>query len=139
MTWKLETGNLKFETGNLNGEGFVMKKITELDVYQLAEKLSDMIWDAFDTWPAKAQHTIGHQIIRASDSIAANLAEGYGRFTLPDRRKFYYYARGSLEETKAWLRKAIRRHLIPPAEATAYKTLLAELSPKLNAFIRSTR
>lgn len=116
-----------------------MKKITELDVYQLAERLSDMIWDAWDTWPATAQHTVGHQIIRSADSIAANLAEGYGRFTLPDRRKFYYHARGSLEETKAWLRKAIRRHLIPPEEAVSYKTLLAELSPKLNAYIRSTR
>lgn len=120
-------------------EESIMKNITELDVYRLAEKLSDMIWDAYDTWPVKAQYTVGHQMIRAADSVAANLAEGYGRFTLPDRRKFYYYSRGSLEETKAWLRKAVRRHLIPLEEAVAYKTLLAELSPKLNAFIRSTR
>jgi len=66
----------------------------------LSEKLSDMIWDAFDKWPQKAQRTIGYQVIRSSDSIAANLAEGYGRYTPADRKLFYRYARGSFEETK---------------------------------------
>ena len=51
-----------------------MKEIYELDVYRLAEELSDLIWYAFDEWPEKAQRTIGYQIMRASDSIAANLA-----------------------------------------------------------------
>ena len=89
-----------------------MKEIYKLDVYCLAEELSDLIWYDFDTWTVKAQKTIGYQIIRSSDSIAANLAEGYGRFTMPDRKKFYLYSRGSFEETKAWLRKAIRRKII---------------------------
>jgi len=51
-----------------------MKEIYELDVYKLAEELSDLIWYAFDKWSVKAQNTIGYQIIRSSDSIAANLA-----------------------------------------------------------------
>lgn len=116
-----------------------MKEIFELDVYQLAEELADKIWDAYDIWSAKAQHTIGTQIIRSADSIAANIAEGYGRFTPADRKLFYRYARGSFEETKAWLRKAIRRKLIPHPEVEIYKTLIDELGPKLNAFIRSTQ
>jgi len=53
-----------------------MKEIYELDIYKLSETLSDMIWYAFDKWPEKAQKTIGYQIIRASDSISSNLAEG---------------------------------------------------------------
>jgi four helix bundle protein len=76
-----------------------MKGVYELDVYRLAEELSDLTWDAYDTWGAKAQQTIGCQIIRPADSIAANIAEGYGRYTPADRRKFYLYARGSFEET----------------------------------------
>jgi len=51
-----------------------MKEIHELDVYKLSEDLSDLIWYAFDEWSEKAQRTIGYQIIRSSDSIAANLA-----------------------------------------------------------------
>ena len=116
-----------------------MKGVYELDVYRLAEELSDLIWDAYDTWGAKAQQTIGCQIIRAADSIAANIAEGYGRYTPADRRKFYLYARGSFEETKAWLRKAIRRKVIAADEIGRYKTFIDELGPKLNAFIKSTR
>lgn len=93
-----------------------MKEILEMDVYQLSEKLSDLIWSDFDKWSLKAQNTIGYQMIRSSDSIAANLAEGYGRYSPADRKKFYLYARGSLEETKAWLRKAFRRKIISSEE-----------------------
>lgn len=116
-----------------------MKEIYELDIYQLAEDLSDRIWRGYDSWPEKAQRTIGHQIIRSADSIAANIAEGYGRFAPADRKRFYRYARGSFEETKAWLRKAIRRKLIPHPEVDIYKNIIDELGPKLNAFIRSTK
>jgi len=110
-----------------------------MDVYRLAEKLSDLIWNAFDKWSVKAQRTIGYQIISCSDSIAANLAEGYGRFTPADRKKFYLYARASFEETKAWLRKTIRRKAISsPEEIDEAKRIVDELGPKLNGFIRST-
>jgi len=116
-----------------------LKEIYEMDVYRLAEELSDMIWNAFDNWTVKAQKTIGYQIIRASDSIAVNLAEGYGRYTPADRRNFYRYARGSFEETKAWLRKLIRRNVIEDEEIKNYTQIIDELGPKLNAFIRKTR
>jgi four helix bundle protein len=116
-----------------------MKQIYELDVYKLSEDLSDLIWYAFDEWPKKVQQTIGYQIIRSADSIASNIAEGYGRFTPADRRNFYRYARGSFEETKAWLRKLIRRKVITENEIHKYTQIIDELGPKLNAFIKSTK
>lgn len=116
-----------------------MKEVYELDVYRLAEELSDLIWEAYERWTQKAQNTLGYQMIRAADSIAANLAEGYGRYTPADRRKFYLYSRGSFEETKAWLRKAIRRGVIGADDVSKYKVLIDSLGPKLNAFIKSTR
>lgn len=115
-----------------------MREVYELDVYRLAEELSDRIWDAFDTWSEKAKRTIGYQIIRSADSIAANLAEGYGRYGSKDKANFYRYSRGSFEETKCWLRKASRRKVITKEETHAYKAIIDELGPKLNAFIRST-
>lgn len=116
-----------------------MKEVYELDVYKLAEELSDLIWHDFDEWPKKVQQTIGYQIIRSADSIASNVAEGYGRYTPADRRLFYRYARGSFEETKAWLRKLIRRNVITDEEIHKYTQIIDELGPKLNAFIRKTR
>ena len=115
-----------------------MKEVFELDVYRLAEDLSDLVWYAFDEWSPKVQRTIGYQIIRSSDSIAANIAEGYGRYTPADRKKFYLYARGSFEETKAWLRKLIRREVVYGDSVQKYTKIINELGPKLNAFIRST-
>ena len=116
-----------------------MKEIYELDVYKLADELSDLIWYAFDEWPMKVKQTTGYQIIRSADGVAANLAEGYGRYTPADRKLFYRYARGSFEETKAWLRKLIRRKVIIGDDVHNYAKIIDELGPKLNAFIRSTK
>lgn len=66
-----------------------MKEVYELDVYRLSEELSDLIWNSYDIWSPKAQFSIGYQVIRSTDSISANIAEGYGRYTSPDRKKFY--------------------------------------------------
>lgn len=116
-----------------------MKEVTELDVYNLAEELSDLIWFAFDNWSRKVQNTTSYQIIRSADSISANISEGYGRFTPPDRKRFYLYARGSFEETKTWLRKLIRRNIVLKEESVEYTKIIDELGPKLNAFIKSTK
>jgi four helix bundle protein len=116
-----------------------VKEIYELDVYKLSEELSDLIWYAFDEWPRKVQQTTGYQIIRSADGIAANLAEGSERYTPADRKSFYRYARGSSEETKAGLRKLIRRKVIGNKEIHKYTKIVDALGPKLNAFIRSTR
>lgn len=116
-----------------------MKEIFELDVYRLSEELSDLVWNAYDEWTPKAQKTIGYQIIRSSDSIAANIAEGYGRYTPKERIMFYRYARGSLEETKCWLRKTMRRNILSEEIIQKCAEIINELGPKLNAFIRSTK
>jgi four helix bundle protein len=116
-----------------------MKRVYELDVYKVAEALSDMVWHDFDNWNRKVQNTVGYQILRSSDSIAANIAEGYGRYTSADRKKFYIYSRGSFEETKSWLRKLIRRKVLSESKETEYKAIVDKLSPKLNAFINSTK
>jgi four helix bundle protein len=114
------------------------KPIQQLDIYKLSEALSDIMWHLYDEWNYKAQRTIGLQVIDSADSIAANLAEGYGRFTPKDRNKFYLYSRGSFEETKAWLRKAIRRKLISKDIEKKLTGIINELGPKLNSFINKS-
>ncbi|MEI6055505.1 MAG: four helix bundle protein [Lentisphaerota bacterium] len=111
-----------------------MKEVYDLDIYVLAEKLSDFIWYDFAKWDKKVQNTIGYQIIRSADSIAVNIA-----FTSADRKNFYLYSRGSFEETKSWLRKLIRRKIISDADVERYKIIIDELGPKLNAFITKTK
>ncbi|MBW2540034.1 MAG: four helix bundle protein [Deltaproteobacteria bacterium] len=66
-----------------------MQRVYGLDVYKPAEELADMVWHDFDKWDKKVQNTVGYHIIRSSDSISVNIAEGYGRYTPAARKKFY--------------------------------------------------
>lgn len=108
-----------------------------LEVYQLSEKLADMIWEIVMKWDEFAKRTIGSQIVDASDSIGANIAEGCGRFSYCDNGRFIRISRGSLYETKNWLRRAYRRNLLTDADISGLKPILDELLPKLNAYKRS--
>ena len=50
-----------------------------LQVFRLAERLADDIWNIVSSWEPFTRHTIGKQIVRCADSIGANIAEGTGR------------------------------------------------------------
>ena len=50
----------------------------KLRVYRLAEALADSIWKIVLQWDYLAKDTVGKQIVRAADSIGANIAEGSG-------------------------------------------------------------
>jgi four helix bundle protein len=108
-----------------------------LDVYHLAEDLSDSVWDIVVKWNQLAQDTVGKQLIRAADGIGANIAEGAGRGTYRENSQFVKYARGSLYETKHWLRRAFRRKLLTQPQINRLKAMLDGLAPRLNAYLRS--
>src|SRR5437899_314746 len=107
----------------------------KLQVYQLSEKVADSVWNIVVAWDAFARDTVGKQIVRAADSIGANIAEGVGRGSYQDNRRFIRMARGSLYETTHWLRRAFRRELLPRGHVASLKKLVDELSPKLNAYL----
>ena len=109
----------------------------KLDVYRVSEKIADMIWDIVGGWPGFARDTVGKQIVRSADSIGANIAEGVGRGTHLDNKRFVRTGRGSLYETKHWLRRAYRRKLLTPRQVDALKPLVDELAPRLNAYLKS--
>jgi four helix bundle protein len=108
-----------------------------LRVYQLSEELSDEVWAVVMGWNHLAKDTVGKQLIRAADSIGANIAEGTGRGSFQDNRRFVRNARGSLYETRHWLRRAHQRRLLSSEAINAIRPLLDELGPKLNAYLRS--
>src|SRR6185369_13283814 len=108
-----------------------------LRVYQLSERLADRIWKIVIKWDYFARITIGQQIVDAADGVGANIAEGSGRGSLQDNRRFVKIARGSLYETKHWLRRAYKRKLLTDQEVTDLRPLIDELLPTLNAYVRS--
>lgn len=109
----------------------------KLRVYRLAEKLAVQVWEVVLGWDNFSKDTIGKQLVRAADSIGANIAEGAGRGRFPDNKRFVRMARGSLNETKHWLRRAYKRTLLTKSQTVSLKPLMDELSPTLNAYLRS--
>ena len=110
-------------------------KFEELEVYQLAEKLSDMIWDIVIKWDSFPRGTVDVQYVNASDSVGANIAEGYGKGSFADRSRFAKISRGSLFETRHWTNKSYRRKLITDQEFTEINNILETLLPKLSFYI----
>jgi four helix bundle protein len=88
-------------------------------------------------WNIFARDTVGKQLVKAADSIGANIAEGTGRGTFLDNRRFVRIARGSLNETQHWLRRAYKRRLLSDKEVDTIKKIIDELAPKLNAYLKS--
>jgi four helix bundle protein len=109
----------------------------KLRVYRVSEQLADAVWDIAEAWKSFARDTVGKQLVRAADSIGANIAEGDGRGSYQDNRRFIRIARGSLNETKHWLRRAYQRKLLSERQVEQLKPLLDELSPRLNAYLKS--
>ena len=58
----------------------------KLRVYRLSEKLADELWKIVTRWGYFERDTVGKQLVRAADSIGANIAEGSGRGTFLDNR-----------------------------------------------------
>jgi len=112
--------------------------LQNLQVYQLARELSKKGWAIYSRLDWQTRKIIGNQFIESTDSIGANIAEGYGRFHFLDKIKFYYNARGSFfESTYHWIGLLRERNLITINEYTEFTNTANQLIPKLNAYINS--
>jgi four helix bundle protein len=78
-----------------------MGKTNGLHALELAHLLVKEILEAVALFPADAPPGLRKQLCDAANSVAANIAEGFGRATLTERRYFLRISRGSLEETQS--------------------------------------
>ena len=112
-------------------------KLDELQVYQLSMELGEKIWKIVMKWDYFAKDTVGKQLVRAVDSIAANLSEGYGRYHYKESRHFGYYSRGSLFETKTWITKAHNRGMTNDLDFGEIIKSVDIIGVKINNYINS--
>jgi four helix bundle protein len=110
--------------------------LENLEVYNLAEAFSDEIWGIVAGWSIFHKDTIGKQIVRAADSVSANIAEGYGRYYYKESKQFYFYSRGSVQETKSWLGKCKRRKIVKESKCDELLKSAEIILIKLNAYIK---
>jgi len=112
-------------------------ELKDLKVYKKALKISDKGWSIYKSFNWQTKKIIGDQLIRAIDSIGANIAEGYGRYHYLDRTKFYYNARGSLLEVLHWVALLEKRGLVNKTACENIVGKLNSLNYSLNVYIKS--
>ena len=114
-------------------------RLGNIECYRLSFRLSNQLWDIVMTWSHFAQTTVGQQLVRAMDSVSANIAEGFGRHGKRDKIKFYRVARGSLMEVLDWNEKARVRQLLTADQYNAIFVELQKLPKSLNTLIKYTQ
>ena len=108
-------------------------RFKNLDAYRQAVGLADDLHQGVLEWGALDRWSTGIQLIRAADSIGANIAEAYGRHGYPDQRRLLYVARGSAYETEHWIDRALTRNLL----SADFHVRAVKVVQTLNGLIRS--
>ncbi len=113
--------------------------LQDMPVYIASVEVSDVVWNEIVKWKYFEKDSIGKQLTRAVDSIAANIAEAFGRYHYADKVKFYYYARGSLYESQFWIKQANKRSLVSDAISVKILQTLNEIAKELNKLIKGIK
>lgn len=114
-------------------------KVEDVECYKTSKGLAHKVYLIVRRWDYFDQKTSGTQIVRSIDSIAANIAEGFGRFHKKDKIKFFYNARASTYETKHWLDTAYKRRLIANQEFDEIIAEINKLPKQINYLIKMTQ
>jgi four helix bundle protein len=80
-----------------------IETFTDLNVWKEGHKFVIMIYEITKLFPKEETYSLIDQMKRASSSITANIAEGFGRQTYKEKVQFYYLAKGSLSELKNFI------------------------------------
>ena len=115
----------------------MISSLEEFKTYNLAMELGEAVWKIVSNWGYFEKDTVGKQFVRAADSIAANLSEGFGRYHYKEAKNFGYYSRGSLFETNTWLTKAHNRNLVSTEQFKKIKGEIDVIGKMLNGYIGS--
>jgi len=113
-------------------------QLNDIGVYKIAFHLSNYVWDIVVCFDYFEKDTVGKQWARAMDSISANIAEGFGRYSKKDKIKFYRYAFGSMKESQDWALKAKFRKLITDEQYSYIMSEFDKLPREINSLIAYT-
>ena len=129
------------DVGTARAVAVRMATLTDLIVWQLAEELNAEIVRLSNSPAARRDFKFRDQILPAASSVAANIAEGYGRRAHGDFARFIGIALGSLRETETWVRDGIVRQFWTTDQAAPSLLLCKRLTvglTRLRSYLKST-
>lgn len=111
----------------------------QLEVWQKAIDLAVQIYRTTDSFPKSEIYSLTNQMRRASSSVSANIAEGYGRHSYKEKLQFYKIANGSLLEVKSFCYLANKLGYIPDKDLDLVLSKIVPIQKLVNALIKSIR
>ncbi len=109
---------------------------TSLIFYQKAIVLAKELYPKTLHFPAHERFNLGDQIRRALTSITGNIAEGYGRYTFKDRKRFFVISRGSVCELMSHLTLCTIAEVMTIDEAERFKSQCQCIRFLINRYLR---
>ena len=114
-----------------------VKSYRDLDVWQVSIALAESVYATTAVYPKHELYGMASQLRRASVSIAANIAEGFGRETTPAFIQFLRISQGSLKELETHIVISERVKLLEPSIAEELRASCDRIGRVLNMLIRS--
>ena len=115
------------------------RRFEDLEVFQRAYKLSLEVHRASLEMPQIEQYALADQVRRASKSICANLAEGFGRQaqSKAEFQRFIRMSIGSADEMRVWLRYCFDLGYISDTQWQSWRNEYEEIAKMLQGLHRS--
>ena len=112
------------------------KSFEQLIVWQKAQNFVKSVYLSTRTFPDFERFGLSSQFQRAAVSIAANIAEGYGRLGKNDKLHFLNYAQGGLEECRCYIILSCDLNYIDESQYQSLTQEIQGLSVFLNSYIK---
>ena len=112
--------------------------LNDIEAYKIAFNLSNYVWSLVILWDHFAKRTVGVQFTTAIDSVSANIAEGFGRYSKKDKIKFYRNSQGSVTECLDWNQKSKTRKLIAEDQYHYILDPLKKLPKAIKSLVKFT-
>jgi four helix bundle protein len=113
-----------------------MGDFRELLAWQRARALAGAIYRSTENFPVRERFGLAAQMRRAAISVVSNIAEGAGRGSDPEFRRFLQIARGSLGELQTQIIIASDLRLLPDETAHALSESAADTARLIYGLVR---
>lgn len=111
----------------------------QMECFRLYESVATWCWNSVKTWKQFERDTVGKQLVRAIDSVGANLVEGAGRGSDADAARHFVIARASAREARLWISRSQERGLVSVQDGEQQVQVLIRATRLLNGLIKYRR
>lgn len=108
-----------------------------MSVWRKAIEMLKLVYSITKTYPSEERYGLVSDMRRAANSVAHNIAEGFGRFETKDKTRFYKFSRGSAYELISQSFVSLELEYIDMKSKDSLETGYRNIIEELNSMIKS--